>query len=332
MNDVIKPSDGFDYYIGDVYWNNFDLVIGELGRRITGQFHGNWRTYVKDKYKVSGRGLFVHCGNGWVEREFFSDSVISSVVGTDISPDLLSQARQEADAIGLPCDYHILDSNTQDFHDFEYDVVVNHAAFHHIAYIDRAIRSIARGLPENGLLICYDYTGPQRNQYPFEDWSEMVEFNSTLPEKYQADLRYPHLETMLATDPTEAIHSHRILETCSRYFDLVEVVPLGGTIAYEILFNNRALHKDQDSEEGRAVIKSILDKDREYVSLDPKKSYFNFFVGRVKSNAFEDLEQLHMWTHEEDVREAEARKHRGRYAPPRALELIYDQMYALKDG
>ena len=39
----------------------------------------------------------------------------------------------------------------------EFDLVVNHAAAHHIAAIDRVFREICRILPEDGWFVSFDY-------------------------------------------------------------------------------------------------------------------------------------------------------------------------------
>ena len=59
-----------------------------------------------------------------------------------------------------------------------------------------------------------------------------MELWDQLPAPLRTKMSYPHVPTMIATDPTEAIHSDLIVETLARYFDLVEVRPVGGAIAY----------------------------------------------------------------------------------------------------
>jgi SAM-dependent methyltransferase len=310
----MKPNEDFNYYRPTIYWNDFDDVTGWLGAKITGQIHGNWRLHVKGRYGAARRALFVHCGNGWVERDFFTDGLIDEVIGTDISPQLIEEARAKALEVGLPGKYLIADTNAFDFTTLDADWVVNHAAFHHITYIDRAVRSMARMLGPNGILISYDYTGPHRNQYSPDNWGAMCAIRAMLPTKFQGDLRYPHLETMIATDPTEAVHSELILDVCARYFEILEIIPLGGAIAYQILYQNRGLFEARDEEEGHKWLRKIMDADEAYTAGDPRRSFFNFFVGRVKADAFSNVAQLEAWTREENERESSASAGQGRYA------------------
>jgi SAM-dependent methyltransferase len=327
----LEPSEGFNYYRGDVYWNNFDLVNAHHNRLVSGRDHVGWREYVHSRYGRAPSALFVHCGNGWVERDFFRDGIIDIAVGTDISDDLLNQARASAAELGMPAQYYQADTNTFDFTQIQVDWIVNHAAFHHIAWIDRAVRAFAQVLQPSGLLIGYDYTGPHRNQYPWADWAEMIRVNHALPARFQADLRYPHMPTMLATDPTEAVHSELILEVCRRYFSFLELRPLGGAIAYQLLYQNQALHAEQDSLEGRRVIAELIERDQEYTANDPTKSYFNFWVAQPKSNVLQNTAQLEVWSREEREREEKALSNGHRYGAVEPLELLTNQLSDARD-
>lgn len=327
-----KPTESFEYYTDAVYWNDFAAIQAHHNRLISGHAHVGWREHVRSRHGTANRGLIVQCGNGWVERDFFRDGLISSVIGTDVSADLLNQARNEAQAMAMPAEYHLLDTNTTDFAKFDFDWVVNHAAFHHIAFIDRAVRSMARGMKPGGLLIGYDYTGPHRNQYPWEAWSRMVELNAMLPSEFRADLRYPHMPTILATDPTEAIHSELILDVVGRYFEFVELTALGGGLAYQLLYGNRALRAAQDTPEGQAALSTIIAADVAFTAGDPGRSFFTYWVAKPRKDAFGDNDQLDRWTQEEDERESTALANGFRYGPPAALEIINNQLADLRDA
>src|SRR4029078_2762564 len=134
------------------------------------------------------------------------------VVGVDYLQPLIDEAQKEADAQKLPFRYYQMDINTVAFPESGFDLVVNHAGCHHIAYLDRVLRAVNNIMTDDGYFINYDYVGPHRNQYSFHQWNEIILLNRSLPEELQNELAYPHLPTMLATDPTEAIHSELILE------------------------------------------------------------------------------------------------------------------------
>ena len=330
--DATKPVDDFNYYVGAVYWNNFDQVQRRTCQLISGSEAIDWMGHVRRVYGGCHTGLFLHCGNGWVERAFQSHNLIQHAIGTDISEQLISEAREDAAKCGLSSQYQRLDTNTADFSQFDFDWVINHAAFHHITYLDHAVRSLARSMKPNGLLVAFDYTGPQRNQYPWEIWSQVIRVWQSLPPEFRVDLRYPHLPTILATDPTEAVHADDILQVVGRYFDFVEQKPVGGAIAYELLYQNTRLHAAQHTPEGQATIAHILAEDWAFTQDDPKRSFFNYFVCRPKPPATWSDTDLCRWTEEEVAREAYAAAHAGRYGPVAPLEVIYNEIADLRDA
>lgn len=320
-----------DYYRGQTYWNDFEIVRDRINRRISGSSDVDWIGHLSRTRGSCDVGLFVHCGNGWVEREFHARGLLGQVIGTDVDTGLLSAAREAAQAAGISAQYLRRDSNLDVYSDLKFDWVINHAALHHVARIDHAVRAIALALPADGLLIGFDYTGPQRNQYGWQSWERMVEVWRDLPKGIRTDLRYPHLPTMLATDPSEAVQSHRILETVGRYFTFLERVPLGGAIAYQLLHGASRLYAARDEPEGLAALERILAADDAILADNSESSFFTFWVARPRPDAFDDRALLARWTAEEDEREARAAAAGGRYGPPAVLEIIYNEIADLRD-
>jgi SAM-dependent methyltransferase len=325
----VIPSENFQYYGNTIYWNSFEPTVEHWNVTITGSPTKTWSEHIRDKFGPFDRALFVNCGNGWVERDLFKSGTIRSAVGFDISDALLRQATEEASLIGMPSRYIVADCNVFDPTELgEFDLIVNYAAMHHVAYLNRITQKIAGMLNKNGIYVALDYVGPHRNQYEWSAWSKVLETNSSLPVHLRNDLVYPHLATMLVHDPTEAIHSELIIEVVQRHFDLELLAPFGGAIAYPVLFNNIALHKVRHTEEGRALVSRILQVDREFTAECPDSSLFSFWVGRPKGGR--DGSQLRAWQDEEDKRERGAAGSDGRYYSPTALELIYNMIAELR--
>ena len=195
------------YYQG-YYWNELECVQSMIDRRIAGGRQDHWfRHFASTCGRSFERALVLNCGNGWVERQMIAVGLVREAVGIDFSDTLLNEARAEAEIARLPLRYHQMDVNTADFPDGPFDLVVNFAAAHHIAYIDRVFRSLCERLPDDGWFISFDYVGPHRNQYRSDAWEEAWRVNGELPEYVRQEMVYPHLPTMLHDDPTEAIHS-----------------------------------------------------------------------------------------------------------------------------
>jgi SAM-dependent methyltransferase len=328
-SDAIKPSAQAHYYDKAVYWNDFDPVIGHLNCIVSGYKHRNWIDHIASTHGCFDSAFSLNCGNGWVEREFFTKGVIKRCIGTDISVPLLSEAERNAAAISMPADYRVADCNQLSIPE-EVDCVINHAALHHVAYIDRTTRELCRACRKSGYLVSYDYVGPERNQYPWEMWAAIIELWNQLPTEFRTEMQYPHLPTMLQVDPTEAIHSNMILPTLARYFDIIEERPLGGALAYSLLHQNIGLYRAVQEGRDDGWLQRIIDADQEFTRGEVERSFFVYTVAKPKKDVLAQHAELQQWSDEENFREMAARKTGGRYGPIGALEIIYEQMDGLR--
>lgn len=162
---AIAPAEGFEYYQNTIYWNNFDAIQNRTNFLISGDNSIDWIGHVLRKYGSFDKAFMLSCGNGWVERQLFRNRTIKSVIGTDINAELLRQARAAASEINMPAVYAEADVNTCNFKDFSADLVVNFAAMHHVAAINRTTQAMSELLTPGGTYIGFDYVGAHRNQY-----------------------------------------------------------------------------------------------------------------------------------------------------------------------
>ncbi|MCY7299723.1 MAG: class I SAM-dependent methyltransferase [Ilumatobacteraceae bacterium] len=312
------PIDSSVYYHG-IYWNSYDRVVQHLNERAFDSEQGNWSEYLRKEHgKPYSRALSMNCGTGWAERDLIHAGAAENVVGIDYLDDLLATARQAA--IDMPISYHQTDANKADFPPGPYDLVVNHAGGHHIAFLDKVFRHLRKIMQPTGTLVTWDYTGPHRNQYTFRIWNAAMTVNERLPEEYRSPMDYPHLPTMLAGDPTEAIHSELVLEVMSRYFHHRHFRRLGGPIAYLLLTHNTRLYAAPPSERD-PLVEMILAADVEHIEKYPADSLFTFALSVPRAEDEIDPLQLDLWTYEEESRESAAKAHGGRYYLPTKLEL-----------
>ena len=190
--------------------------------------------------------------------------------------------RRAAIAQDLPLTYHQMNINTAAFPPEEFDLVVNHAAAHHISMIDRVFREICRLLPEDGCFLSMDYVGPHRNQYTLRRGSGRGASTTSCRRRCARSMTYPDLPTMLHDDPTEAIHSELIVETLHRYFHVERFVPLGGAIAYPLLTHNERLFGLTDGSEQTIWVEHVLRADEDFLTEHPDSMLFAYFVGEAE--------------------------------------------------
>ena len=319
-----------DVYYSGLYWNALPAVVSYMNEFATGDPAQHWHQHLAARHgKPFRRALSINCGNGWVERDLIRMGVVEAAVGIDFSDDLLTTARQSAASQSMAIEYLAVDINTFDFDLDGIDLVINFAAAHHIALIDRVLRHLSRMLGPDGVFVSYDYVGPHRNQYPAPQWEAIWTANEALPADFRRDLRYAHLPTMLAQDPTEAIHSELIVPTMRRYFDLPVEHYLGGSVAYDILSFNPPFHGDNP--DAGDLVAEVLEADRRFRAIDPAAhSLFAYVVATPRAGALDDADQLAAWTAQETARESAARLDGGRYYPATVIASLYDRIHELE--
>jgi SAM-dependent methyltransferase len=322
---VVATDSSVYYHSG--YWNDLQLVQQYLNRRASGDPAVSWSEHLATSTgRTFAKALVLNCGNGWVERALVTAGLVKEAVGVDYAEDLLRAARGEADVAGLPLRYHQLDTNTARWPEDGFDLVINHAAGHHVARPDTVFRSIAELLPEDGLFVSYDYLGAHRNQYPTAQWEAAWQANEALPAEFRHTLVYPHLPTMLVSDPTEAIHAELIMPTLRRYFDVEHFRALGGGVAYPVLTFNQAIF-GRPEDEVTAAVTQVLEADAAYTDADPEgNTVFGYVIARPRKAALADADQLAAWTAEEESREQAAAANGGRYYPDTMMSVLYERL------
>lgn len=312
------------YYRGR-FWGTYPEVREVLNRRATGCHGTAWYQHLAETAGGTfTRALILNCGNGWVERELIRSDVIREAVGIDVSTELVKTARDEAASNGLPLRYVVLDANTAAFPVDDFDLIVNYAAAHHIAYLDRVFRHLHSLLAPDGWFVSWDYVGPHRAQYPVDQVAAAHAVNLELPPSARSDLYYPRLRTMLAMDPTEAIHSELILEVMARYFHM-DVHPLGGAIAYLLLTHNESLPRLPPADVDAAV-SHVMAADQVYLDDHPESSLFAYVIARPRAGALDDRARLEAWTAEEEERERRAAEQGGEYYPRTVLAFFAERL------
>lgn len=304
------------YYSGR-YWNDLPAVRRHLDRRASGRPDTTWIEYLATDGRRFPRALILNCGNGWVERDLFRAGLVDEVVGIDIDPSLIATARSEADAVGLTATYIEMDVNRRPLPDGPFDLVLNHAAGHHVTHINRVFSDVAERLSSEGQFVSWDYVGPHRNQYPEAIWDAASAMNERLPAELRQQMSYPNIDTMIATDPSEAVHSELVVPTIERHFDVVHFARLGGAIGYLLLSHNDAMHESATPDRDRWV-DAILDADARFVGEHPELTLFAFIIATRRSTPH-PAEVLERWRREEHDREQDAVRNGGEYGPRTAV-------------
>ncbi len=300
------------YYQGK-YWNDIPMVLRYMSKNFTGDPHKWWTEDFMEKFgqKPFKHALFLNCGDGRHEIEFYDKGIAKKITAFDISPELVKIANSHKGRRRIK--FIVADANKIKFKKNEFDLVVNVAALHHVQYINRLCREIANALTPQGLIVNFDYVGSHRNQYSLFSWVIVRLINKLLPKNVRkGPIGYPHIPTMLATDPTEAIHSELIEQMLGRYFKIVKNRRTGGGVAYDILTHNNNLNKLKKDELNKHVSR-ILFLDRLFVWMGISPNLFSYIIAMPNKKILTDKIQISTWQSQENMREEIAYANRGVY-------------------
>lgn len=128
---------------------SYDRLIGWWERRMFGEDNRPWACG-----RAEGRVLEVAVGTG-LNLPFYDPGV--SLVGVDLSPEMLQIARRRADDVGRDVDLRDGDAHDLDLEDASFDSVVSTFSLCNIPDIDQALREMHRVLRPGGRLILVDH-------------------------------------------------------------------------------------------------------------------------------------------------------------------------------
>lgn len=90
------------------------------------------------------------CGFGWASR-WFRDQGAASVLGIDLSQNMIKRARTDTKDAGI--DYRIADLETLELTEATFDLVYSALTFHYVQDFERLIRMIHAALADRGDLV-----------------------------------------------------------------------------------------------------------------------------------------------------------------------------------
>ncbi len=263
-----------------------DYVFPQFGRR-------DWYQYVADHWCREPRalGLSLCCGDGGVERNLLRFGICVSCEGIDISEEAVRLCQEKAAAEGLAnrLSYWAADIEAANLGRGRYDAVIAWMALHHVRRLRRVFEKVRRALKPDGIFIVNEYVGPVRFQLP----RKQVELINSLLANVPEDLRReaggdikqrflrPRLADIVDRDPSEAVHSDRIVPLLRRSFTVVDCVEYGGTVLNWLL-DSIVQNFQLEDPAHRAVLERLYEAERSALASGEFSSDFTFVVARPR--------------------------------------------------
>ena len=275
-------------------WAESETVKLYINKRISGNEHKNSYRMVIDEYGQFDRALIVGCGSGALERDLFRLGFFNEAVGVDIAEESLKLARKKSKEDGIDkIKYINLDLESKDLKKLGFfDVIIVNMVAHHIFNLNSFFKRITNLLTDSGRLIMQEYIGPNRFQHDKKTIRIINSILSVLDDNFKINQMpgsglsiknnyVPNtVEHFLATDPSEAINSEKIMSNFKKYFITESQRSFGGNVNHMLL--SGIVDNFENSTNGKQILKLLMlfeELLEEYKVIKPD---FTFVIGKKK--------------------------------------------------
>jgi len=243
----------------------------------TGNADLQYEDYVMQKYLSQAQGLrmlSVGCGTGARERKWGRYEQFVLIDGIDIASQQVEQAKATALQEGLHhLQYFAGDFTSQAFEHAPYDVILFNSSLHHFADISGLLEHrVTPLLKPDGLLIVFEYAGPNRLQWRDDQLVFANKVLQALPAKFRVRFQShslkkkvyrPGLWRVKLIDPSEAVDSANLVPAIHQHFDIVEERRVRYDIA-QLVLKDIAHHFLDADPEAKKWLQYVFDKEDEY--------------------------------------------------------------------
>ena len=224
------------------YWLNNKLVEESTYRLMTDTTK-HWLEWLLDDYfsrRTFDRSLSVCCGDGAHEIQLYQSGKVRFVSGVDISAGAIKRAVARFEAVAVPKDryrFDVRDVNALEL-DGMFDLILSTGALHHTTNLEDLLPKLERILAPNGYFVVVEFIGPNRFQWTDRQIEIANNVLSALDPYYLKDgnrtrFERPSIESMLKTDPSEAVRSADVYPLVRKHFEVL----------YERFYNGTLLHQ-----------------------------------------------------------------------------------------
>ena len=191
-----------------------------------------------------GRCVVPGCGTGGLERSLVQHGLVREVDGFDRLDAAIEEARRLALADGLgTLRYRQADADLPTLPPSSYDAAFTHSFLHRVEALEALFEALHAALRPDALLRIDEFLGPSRFQWSDAQIGLANEWLAGLPEHLarlpgqagrKALLVRPPEEPMRQAAPA-AVRSGEVRDVLSRWFELVDERPYGGTLLHPAL-------------------------------------------------------------------------------------------------
>lgn len=271
-------------------WWEIPAVRERWNLKITGSTKEAWEEYVSRKYirnQSDFRVLSVGCGSGYKERLFARYASFIHIEGIDISENSVGIARDETRKANIEnVVYHLGDFSKFTFEKERFDLVLFNSSLHHFTKIEKLIvAKVLSILKTGGLVIMFEYAGPNRFQYTNSQIDAANSSLNLLPlelkKKRDNTLKIrvyrPGWLRMWLNDPSEAPCAEDILPVLRKHLIVVEEKTVGGSLLHPLMKGIAHNFVDGKSETNQLLDILFCEEDKFYEQTGQSDFWFGVY-------------------------------------------------------
>jgi SAM-dependent methyltransferase len=246
-----------------------------------------WETWAGRRLgRPAARSLDLGCGSGHKSLAVFQGGSSAEVHGIDISEDRIAEAERMRVQHGIPGEFRVADVNTASLPPNTYDLIFSGHSLHHFLALEHVMAQVHDALTPDGLFILEEFVGPTQFQWTDRQIEVVRMLMAMLPEDLRM-LRWgavkpyegrPTVAEVVAASPFESIRSAEIVPLFQRYFHVLELRPLGGTIQH-LLYNGIVHNFTLSRADATAYLQAIIEIEDAMIDSKMLPSDFMLLVG-----------------------------------------------------
>jgi SAM-dependent methyltransferase len=283
------------------YWLN-NRVVEESTYRLMTDTPDHWLTWLLNTYfknRMFNRSLSLCCGDGAHEIQLYNSGQVRSVNGFDISEGAIEQAIKRFEDAGAPKDsywFGVRDVNRLQL-EGKFDLILSTGALHHTTNLEELLAKVEDLLEPTGYFVIVEFIGPNRFQWTdrqIEIANKILEVLDPyyLKNGHRVTFERPSIESMLRTDPSEAVRSAEVYTLVKKQFAARYERFYNGTLLHQLhplLRSEFANHQRRDFD---SIVRLLLLMEDLLVKNDVLRSDFAFLIcQRRDQNLNQNLEQ-----------------------------------------
>lgn len=263
-------------------------LVGEHYRQ-RGLIDGlSWEPWVAKKLgHPARRSLDLGCGSGLKSVSVWQAGSTQVADGIDVSEDRIAEGERTRASIGMPGRFEVADVNACRLARNAYDLIFSAHSFHHFLELEHVMAEVHAALTPEGLFVLEEFVGPTQFQWTDLQIDLVRSIMQMLPEEYRM-LRWnavkpyegrPTVEEVVAASPFESIRSAEIEPLFHKYFEIVEVRLLGGTLQH-LLYNGIVHNFGPDRADAGRYVRGIYAIEDSLIDGGLLPSDFQLLVGK----------------------------------------------------